>query len=108
MDAFVLLVGQQKFIATHVPGYVARLGHDLLVSWSYHKALLGFLEVAFVLERQALAPTALHLNCEFRGRLALRIEMFARISGDDLAAAGSKSGAIYHRWQKGKSRSSHR
>ena len=96
MDAVEILALQQVLVAAHVPGHVAGFGHDLLVGRCGDKALLRFLEVAFVLERQALAQGILHLDGIGRWQLALGVEVLAlhgaRISLGHTAAGGVNRG----------------
>ncbi len=75
VDAGEVLVLQQPLVTAHVPGDVARIGHDLLVRRLGDEALLCFVEVALVGERQRRDQTLAHLERVSRRRLALGVEM---------------------------------
>ncbi len=62
---------QQPLVAVHVPGDVARVGHDLLVRRLGDEALLRLVEVALVAEGQLGLEAIADLEREGRGRLAL-------------------------------------
>ncbi len=75
MDAREVLAREQPLVAAHVPGDVARVGHDLLVRRLGDEALLRFVEVALVAERQLGLEAVADLERESRRWLALRIKV---------------------------------
>ncbi len=87
MDAVEIVAMQQPFIAAHVPGDMAGLGHDLLVFGCRDETALLFFEVTLVLEWQDCANLFSSIDCGFGGRIPLRIEMSGGIRCYDLAPA---------------------
>ena len=84
MDTVVFFIGQQKLVAAHIPGHMTSLGHNLLVVRGGDKAFFRLFEIAFVLKRQRFAQSVLQFDGELGRHLALGIEVFRRISSNDI------------------------
>ena len=78
MDAGEVLALQQPLVAAHVPGHMAGIGLDLLVRGLGDEALLGFIEIALVLEGQRGLDTFAQFNRECCRKAAIRVEMASR------------------------------
>ena len=75
VDAGEVLVLQQPLVAAHVPGDVARIGHDLFIRRLGDEAFFRFVKVALVGERQRRDQALAHFQRVRRRRLALGVEM---------------------------------
>ena len=75
MNALEVLVLQQPLVTTHVPGYLAGIGLDLLVRWLGDEALLGLVEVALVVEGQRGRDAFAQFERERRRQITLRVEV---------------------------------